>query len=261
MGIFDWLFGSNQEKTGSTKVEIPKWIEDAGKSNYQFAQSIANKPYEAYGGPGVADFSGLSNKAFDLMGGMSLPALLAGGGGFDMSRLGEFMNPFTQSVIDSSISDMIKGSQIAGENMDNAFHQGGAFGDMRQGAFDAENLSNLRQDIGRMSSGLNMQNFNQAMDSLFKLPQFENQQQQNAFSFLDALLGGGGLQENKAQQGINWDYGQWQEKQGDDINKLNILSSALSATPYSKEQTTYEAAPSTGAKVLGTGLNIASMFI
>lgn len=259
MGVFDWLFGAGKAKSTSTS-SIPKWLEDAGRQLFQQGQGVVSDGYAPYGGQLVADWTPQQQKALSLSDSFMPTALQTGSTDIDLSRLGEFMNPFTQSVIDSSISDMVKGSQIAGESMDNAFHSDSAFGDMRQGVFDAENQSQLRQDIGRMSSGLNQQNFSQAMGSLFKLPQFEAQQQGNAMSWLSNLMGMGGLAQGQQQDVINADVGQFQEGRDWDKGQLSWLSSLLGSTPHSKTTTATTPTASPFAQMVGGGLNIASMF-
>ena len=260
MGVFDWLFGAGKTKSTS-ESSIPAWMEQAGQEIFNQGQSIANQPYQAYGGPLVADWTPQQQMALDMSTSFMPTALQTGSTGIDMSRLGEFMNPFTQSVIDSSIADMLRGSQIAGENMDNAFHSGGAFGDMRQGAFDAENVSNLRRDIGSMASGLNQANFSQALGSLFKLPQYEAQSQGNAMNWLSNLMGMGGMAQGQQQDVINADYAQFQDQQNYGKDQLSWLSSLLGSTPHTKTTTATTPTASPFAQMVGGAANIGSMFV
>lgn len=44
-------------QTSQQSVQLPSWFNDAGKSAVDIAQGIANRPYQGYGGPLVADLS------------------------------------------------------------------------------------------------------------------------------------------------------------------------------------------------------------
>jgi hypothetical protein len=50
-----------------TKVELPKWVDEAGQSNYKLAQGIANTPLQQYNGQTVADQSGMTTDAYKLL--------------------------------------------------------------------------------------------------------------------------------------------------------------------------------------------------
>lgn len=50
-----------------TKVELPKWVDEAAQSNYSLAQKIANTPLQQYQGPMVAGQSGMTTDAYDLI--------------------------------------------------------------------------------------------------------------------------------------------------------------------------------------------------
>ena len=42
------------------QIQLPAWVEAAGKANYERAQGIADKPYEGYEGTVVPEFTGLT---------------------------------------------------------------------------------------------------------------------------------------------------------------------------------------------------------
>jgi hypothetical protein len=51
---------------GKDSGGAPKWLRRGAKSNFQFAQNLANQPYQAYTGERVAPFSDDTMAAFDL---------------------------------------------------------------------------------------------------------------------------------------------------------------------------------------------------
>jgi hypothetical protein len=112
---------SPSQNTTTSTVKLPKWASEAGQSNYQTAQDIAARPYQAYGGDKVADLTGRQSTALSLLDNIAPSAITTGKTGFDLSRVSEYMNPFTDEVINRAASDIARGGQVAGENMDNAF--------------------------------------------------------------------------------------------------------------------------------------------
>jgi glucan biosynthesis protein len=58
--------GSPQTATSYTtsSTETPKWMQDAIYNQIQVAQNIANKPYQAYDMPTVAELSPLQQQAY-----------------------------------------------------------------------------------------------------------------------------------------------------------------------------------------------------
>lgn len=60
--------GSQPSKTTqTTKVELPKWVDQASQSNYDLAKQISSKPLQQYEGARVADQSDLTTKSYDYM--------------------------------------------------------------------------------------------------------------------------------------------------------------------------------------------------
>jgi hypothetical protein len=48
--------GQSQTTTEHKEIKLPPWVEQASEENYGFAKQIADRPYQAYGGPTVAGF-------------------------------------------------------------------------------------------------------------------------------------------------------------------------------------------------------------
>lgn len=57
--------GGSKTSTQVSEVKLPAWVEQASQQNYNFAQNVANQPYQAYGGQTVAGFSPDQYAAFD----------------------------------------------------------------------------------------------------------------------------------------------------------------------------------------------------
>jgi hypothetical protein len=76
--------------------------------------------------------------------------------------LNPYMNPYTQSVIDTSMKDLER-SRLMTQNDNGArATAAGAFGGSRHGLVEAETNRGYADEVGRLSSSLNQDNFRQA---------------------------------------------------------------------------------------------------
>ncbi len=261
MGIFDSFFSPGSSET-TTKVEIPKWIEDAGKENYDFAKSIGDQGFTPYTGENVAGMTANQTDAMSMINNIMPKSLQTGEFGIDMSKIGKFMDPYTQNVIDNSIADLMRSGDMQKETLDNQFHAGGegAFGDARAGAFQADLSTGLAREAGNLSAGLNSQNFQQALQALIGETQVEGQQQSQATDYLSTLFGYGSAEQGQNQNVLDAQRSEFDREQGFDDETLARITSALSGTPYSKSQVESKPTASPFGQVAGTGLSLASMF-
>lgn len=89
----------------------------------------------------------------------------------DANRL---MNPYTNSVVDTSNAEIRRQQGLLTNGRNTSFSNGGAFGSARQGVYDAEADRNTGDLIARNTAGLLSQGYTQAMG------QFNNERSQNA---------------------------------------------------------------------------------
>jgi len=79
--------------------------------------------------------------------------------------LDPYMNPFTQGVIDTSVSDIERARQMAMIQAGGAATQANAFGGSRHGVAMAETNRAYDDNMARTIAGLNQQNFSQAQQA------------------------------------------------------------------------------------------------
>jgi hypothetical protein len=106
--------------------------------------------------------------------------------------LQQYMDPFQQSVIDTTMSELNRQNDIAQQGRNANAISAGAFGGGRQAVGEAEAGRNLSDVQARTLAQLNSQNFGQAMNT------FQNQQQMQGQA--GQALGGLGAQQFGAQQ-------------------------------------------------------------
>jgi hypothetical protein len=86
--------------------------------------------------------------------------------GYNPSGVGgvsDYLNPYTQNVIDASISDINRQSGIASNDLNAQAVQAGAFGGSRGAIQQAELERNTAEQRNRVIAGLNSQNYSQAL--------------------------------------------------------------------------------------------------
>ena len=79
--------------------------------------------------------------------------------------IGDYMNPYTQNVIDSSMNDLNKARQQAMNSTGAAATQGGAFGGDRHGIMEAQNNADYMDQVARTSSQLRNQGYQNAQNA------------------------------------------------------------------------------------------------
>jgi hypothetical protein len=84
------------------------------------------------------------------------------GGAPTQTQLDAYMNPFQQSVIDATMSELNKQGQLAQSQLATQAQQAGAFGGSRFGVAQAELGEGLQDARARALAQLNLQNFGQA---------------------------------------------------------------------------------------------------
>jgi hypothetical protein len=74
----------------------------------------------------------------------------------------QYMDPYTNQVIDATTSDIQRAGAEQQVGIEAAAAKAGAFGGSRHGLVEAENLRNINQEIARTSAGLRSQGFQTA---------------------------------------------------------------------------------------------------
>lgn len=261
-------FGGNTTTSVQTQ-EIPKWISDAGQTNYSTAQQIAGRDYPTYSGPRVANFSPDETAAMDLMRGSvdawkpttdaaatALTNQLNNGG--MAANIGNYMSPYVGEVVDRSVQEVQRQGDVARRGIGARAHAAGAFGDARHGVADAE----LDRNIIKLSGDVAAQGYQSAYDramsgylgdqaattqSATAASQLARLAQQMGLTDVGGLLQTGGMERQLTQQNYDTAYQDFLNQFYYPVEGLNMMTAALSGTPYSRSSTT----TSPGANTFG----------
>lgn len=79
------------------------------------------------------------------------------------ANLQQYMNPYTNQVIDATMADMGRANNMALNQLGSQASGAGAFGGSRHGVAEAETNRALLDTVGRMSAGLRSDGFNTAL--------------------------------------------------------------------------------------------------
>lgn len=244
MGILDGLFGGNNTTTQTSTMD--PWLKGILSSNVNRANSIADRPFEAYTGQGYAPMS--TNQQYAQQGARNLngagaPAInmaVNGAGGllgYQPSQVGgaaftsmmpTYMNPFTDQVVDRTLGDIERQRKMAiGDNTDRAIASR-AFGGSRQGVMDANTNEAYGRIAGDAAANLRSTGFNTAATMA----------QQSTMANQNADLAGAGVRMNAG--GLLGDLGQRQFNNATGyVNALNTTGAVDQATQQGQNQFDY----------------------
>jgi hypothetical protein len=177
-------FSSSQKDTsGSSTTSLDPLYAGTVYGNYNRAQDLANTPFQPYTGPRVAPFTpaqvqaqnaftsigqngtgnGTLQSAVDLAKGLGAyqPQTVTAAPltGVDLSG---YMNPYTQQVINSTLSDLGRQAQIQDQNDASTATRAGAFGGSRSAVLQSLDRDNFARAAASTVANLNQGNFSQA---------------------------------------------------------------------------------------------------
>mgnify|MGYP003648504317 FL=1 len=263
------LLESSYQAT-QTPIDIPN-IQVAGFTPDQ--QKAVTATREGIGG--FQPF--LSGADTSLRGVMGQPSVA---NTFGASGLSQFMNPYTESVIDATQADIARQGGIA-QNQVNANAVGaGAFGGSRQAIANQELQRNVMDQQAKTGSQLRATGFESALQQSRNLADAQLRERSLQGSLAGQLAGLGGLQQQLGQQDIasllgigSLQQGQAQAlldatRQGDlqqayePQQRLSYFSDILRGVPSAQQTTTSATAPTPSllsqiGGVAATGLGLA----
>jgi hypothetical protein len=306
------------DTTSTTTAELPEWARGYAKDTLAKASTltdIGTNPYQQYGGERIAGFQPMQQQAFEGAANMQpsaqvgLGSGIAGmagvdalgtnyqggqfqGGQFDTQAAQQYMNPYTQNVVDYQKSQALRDFQAAQPMRQATAVQQGAFGGSRSAIVDAEAQRTLNSQLqgieatGQQAAFQNaQQQFNQDMARRLQAQQMGEQSRQYGAGLgmqglqtglqAASTLGQLGQTQYGQQMGINQlqsQYGQQQQQQAqrpldmayqDFMNQQNypykqlgFMSDMIRGLPLGQQSTSqmYQAPPSALQTVGALGL-------
>lgn len=277
----------------TTKVKLPKWVDQASRDNYQFAQDVANRPYNPYTGERIAGFNDIQQQGMQdsldfangNVGGAALGdamSYMRGVGDFSPEKIAAgidtYMNPYLDKVAGNVMSNMDRSRQMALMNGGAAATTAGAYGGSRQGIADALTNSEFFRNAGQQMDQLYSQGFDRAaglsaqdiansmnaqglrLSAGSQLANLGNMERQWGLQNLGLINQVGAQQQGMDQAMKDWQYQQFLEQRDYPLQQLGIRQSGLSASPYGQATTASGGGTNPFGSALGGALTGASLF-
>lgn len=251
-------------------------------ANYNGAKPIAaglSQPYTgqlvAHNSPGqIAAQGAYTSIANNNVGQPALDSAVKSTSGFlnfdPTANISKFMNPFTDSVINSSLGDLNRQRQIAGVNDNQRATASHAFGGSRQGVADSLTNQAYDQNAASMIAGLRNTGYNTALGasqaaagtSLAASGQLAQQSQQQIdqagqrAGFLSQV---GDAQQSQEQAGLTAQYQEFMRQLMGSQQGQQLLNSALGLFPAQGTSTT-SGQQSLWPSIIGAAGKIGSAF-
>lgn len=297
--------------------ELPEWARGYAKDTLAKASALTDinqNPYQEYGGQRIAGFDPMQQQSFqgaanmqpsqqvDLGSGIAGAAGLGAlgtnyqagqfqGGQFNNRSAQQYMNPYTQNVVDYQKSQALRDFQVAQPGRNAQAVQAGAFGGSRQAIVDAEAQRNLGSQLqgieatGQQQAYQNAQTqFNadqarrlqaqgmgeasrqygadlgmkglstglQAASTLGQLGQTQYGQEMGINTLQNQY---GAQQQQQAQRGLDTGYQDFLNQQNYPYKQLGFMSDMVRGLPLGQQSTAsiYSQGPSAVQTVAGLG--------
>ena len=302
-------FFCTQSSGETSKVinELPDYLKEPVIANLKKAGDVTSQPYQTYDGQRIADFTQDTKDAFEDIRGMQgygdadLRAAMGGLRGlstydpsqvtsrqFDSQAAEDYMNPYTESVLNRARRRIFEADDIARQGRDAGAIRSDAFGGDRAAIIEAEAQKNLQdrladteakaleraftqganifaQDANRaltadrsnQMAGLqaNQQNVGATIKGAQGIGALANLGQQMGFQQNQALQGIGAAQQGINQQGLDLAYSDFLAQRQYPMQQVAFMSDILQGTPSGSMQTQIgPPGPSPFQSALGLGI-------
>lgn len=291
--------------TTTNVTKLPQWIEDGGKENYDYAKSISDNLAPAYNGNTVSALDPTQLASYDMVKNgatMAQPGMQAAQnslqqgeqyqgqnvsaqtwGDLTDAQRNQYLNPYTQNVVDTSLAKMDQARQKALFQTGDQARSAGSFGGSRHALAEGATNAQSALDQAQLASQLYGQGYQNAQstfatDADRNLTAARSNQttdlqaqaartaaatagSQNAAMGQNSWLqGAAGMQavgdnmRNYQQDLLNQQISQYDAGRNADLEKLGIRTSALSLTPYGTSSTSTTTGQPAGGNGLAQGI-------
>jgi hypothetical protein len=246
--------------------QIPEYFKEIQERTLRQAENVFTQPYTGYQGQRVAPLSGGEQAAANVFSQQILPQAgqLAqiGAQTYDTATMQQYMNPYTNAVIQSTLSDLGEAYGQQQRGMATQAIGAGAFGGAREGVERALGRERYLDQVSDVSSRLRQAGFESGAQ---RFAQDRATQLQAAQSQLSGLAGAaaglgqyGATARGIEQAGLAEAYRDFIEEREYPAGQIRQMVGALAGAPirtYGEERSgfvgTPVGAPSTFSQVIG----------
>lgn len=263
------------ETTTTQTQALNPFIQDILTRNYTAAQQVAAIPYQAYGGPRIAQFRPTEEQAFGVAtraatNQIGMPELTQAtqvaqrAAGYTPQQFQQdvsgFMSPFQTNVIDATMARLAQNRAERDAATKAQMASSRAFGNERRGVYEAQLAGQEDLNTAQTLANLYNQGYTQAAGFAQGLPGqqlagasalagYGQQALGNQQSYAAMLQGAGQAQRGMAQQNLDLAYKDFLEQRGFPQQQLDILLRGSQGLPSPITQTTTAPGQSTLSQV------------
>ena len=147
----------------TTTYDIPSYFKEIQERTLRRAEDVGSRPYQAFTGQRVAQLSPEEVQAGQVVSQQILPTAQGlgaiGAQTFDTATMQQYMNPYQEAVIQSTLSDLGEAFGQQKRGMAAQAIGAGAFGGSREGVERALGTERYLQQVGDVSSRLRQAGF------------------------------------------------------------------------------------------------------
>ena len=262
--------------TTTTQTQtLNPFIQDIIARNYSAAQQVANIPYQAYGGPRIAQFRPAEQQAFDVAtqaatNQVGMPQLQQAtqvaqrAAGYSPQQFQQdvagFMSPFQSSVVDATMARLAQARAERDAATKAQLAASRAFGNERRGVYEAQLAAEQDLNTAQTLAGLYNQGYTQAAGLAQALPGqqlagardlagYGQQALGNQQAYAAMLQGVGQTQRDMAQRNLELAYQDFQAQRAFPQQQLQTLLSGAAGLPSPISQTTTAPGQSTLSQI------------
>lgn len=232
--------------------------ESAARSRQLFnlGMGIFNTPFQAYTGQRIAELTpeqilakntakGLFGDSFSYDPRSELNTMFQDNPSLATTDLSAYQNPFTEQVIDNTLSDLDRARKIQLQSDQDAAIGQGAFGGSRSAILEAETNRNFADRAGDIASRLRSQGFdratnlanldiNRGLQSDLYRSNILGNQLADQYKSLGLLTGYGDRDQALNQAGLDFNFNEFLRADNDPYRKINMLTGITSGMPTGK---------------------------
>lgn len=255
--------------TTTTAQQLNPFIQDILTRNYQAARQVAAIPYQAYGGPRIAQFRPAEEQAFQTAINaatqqVGMPQLQQAtqvaqrAAGYTPQQFQQdvagFMSPFQSSVVDATMARLAQARAERDAATKAQLAQSRAFGNERRGVYEAQLAAEQDLNTAQTLADLYNRGYTQAAGFAQALPGqqlagardlagYGSQALTNQQAYAAMLQGAGQAQRGMAQQNLDLAYKDFLEQRGYPMQQLQTLLAGSTGLPSPITQTQTQTAP------------------
>lgn len=246
----------------TTTYDIPSYFKEIQERTLRRAEDVGSRPYEAFTGQRIAQLSPEEQQAANVISQQILPQAgqlgEIGAQTFDTATAQQYMNPFTNTVIQSTLSDLGEQYGMAQRALGARAVGAGAFGGAREGVERALGTERFLQQAADVSGRLRQAGFESgaqrfAADRAAQLAAAQAELQGLAGA-VTGLAGAGATERGIEQAGLAEAYRDFIEEREYPTEQVRQIVGALAGAPirtYGEERSGFVGTPVAGPSVFG----------